>query len=199
MGVKRRRKLILRKAVIIVLILLISGVLLFQYAQMNTALRCVENKDFLKYSGRCVHYNETEELITKTKAVKCTFQIDDQHTIILHGGIFQTKQETLNLLRECENTNFTYQYINVRVLGIQEYWVVGIEHNNEMVIELDNSVKYFNNGAHLFLFLGVCSLVLAFFISLGFFLPTIIRRMKSNTSQKGKRNKAMATKRYNRE
>ena len=198
MSAKRRRKLLIRKVVIVVLILLISCVLLFQYAQMNTALRCVENKDFLNFTGRCVYYNETE-LITKTRAVKCSFQINDQNTIILHGGIFQTKQETLNLLRKCENTNFTFQYVCVQVLGIQEYWVVGIEHDNKTVIELDNSVKYFNNGAHLYLFLGVCALVLGFLISLGLFLPTIIRRMKSNTSQKRKRNKAMITKRYNRE
>lgn len=158
---------------IVLVVLLFMGLTSLQLAKTNTAVKAINGENLMTYTGLCKSYNEIEQ-ITRTRSVICTFQMNNNATLKLHGGIFRTNPETLNLLKESESISFTYQYIDVHVLWEHDYWVVNIQQADRTIIKLEDSLKYYKNGVRLYRFYVISVLLILFCVLTGILLLHII-------------------------
>lgn len=152
---------------IVLVVLFFIGLISIQLIKSSAMVNAINEKNLMTYTGLCKRYNETEQ-ITRTRSVLCTFQMDNNTTLKLHGGIFRTNPEILNLLKESINTPFTYQYIDVHILWEHEYWIVNIQETNRMIIKTEDSLKYYDNGVRLYIINMISSLLILFCILAGF-------------------------------
>lgn len=134
---------------IILVLLVITGITVTQYLKAFTILKDIKEDRIETYTGLCTSFNEVE-LISRTRNMLCTFQMDNNTTLKMHGGIFQTDPETINELKDSEIIPFTYKYIDVHVLWKHDYWVISIQQAERSIITLDDSLKYYENGLQLY-------------------------------------------------
>lgn len=196
-GNMKMKKFSLHGLFIIFVVLLFMGLTSIQLAKTNTAVKAISGERLMTYTGLCKSYNEIEQ-ISRTRSVLCTFQMDNNTTLKLYGGILRTNPETLNLLKESENVPFTYQYIDVHVLWEHDYWVVNIQQADRTIIKLEDSLKYYENGVRLYRFYVISALLILFCVLTGFLLLYIITRSnfsiysrKKNKTEKRSRKKKL--------
>ena len=177
---------------IVLVLLVITGITATQYLKAFTILKDIKEDRIETYTGLCTSFNEVE-LVSRTRNVLCSFQMDNNTTLKMHGGIFQTNPETINKLKDSEISPYTYQYVDVCVLWKHDNWVISIQQAENSIITQEDSLKYYENGLDLYRVFAFSGLAILFCVLTACCFYSIVihkrpRKALRRTTNKGTRN-----------